>query len=230
MPSDPDRAGRRVWITRAQPGAEATAARVRALGFTPVIAPVLRVAPIAGAAVDLAGVDALAFTSAAGVSAFAALSRARDIRVFTVGDATAEAARAAGFSDVRSAGRDAEALAALVAGASPRPALVLNPTAAEPAADLAMLLAARGVAARSAVVYETAEAGLADAPADLHAVLIHSAKAGRAVARLTAVDVSSVLVFAISAAAAAPFAGAGFGAARIAAAPTEAALLSLLKA
>src|SRR5437868_3236256 len=66
----------RIWITRARPGAEATASRLRDAGFEPVIAPVLEARPIADAAVDLTGVDALAFTSAAGVAAFVALKGA----------------------------------------------------------------------------------------------------------------------------------------------------------
>ncbi len=220
---------RRVWVTRAQPGAEATAARLRAMGLEPVIEPVLETRPKAGVAIDLMGVDALAFTSAAGVSAFAALSNVRALRVFAVGDATAEAARAAGFGSFRSAGGGAIALADLIADAAPRPALVLNPTAVEPAADLAALLAERGVTARSVAVYESREAGLAAAPKDIAAVLIHSAKAAGVVARLTAgQDLSGVLLCAISAAAARPLADAGFGHVAVADAPNDAALLQLL--
>jgi len=230
MPSDPDRASRRVWITRAQPGAEATATRLRALGFAPVVAPVLETRPIAGVEIDLTSVDALAFTSAAGVAAFTALSPARDHAVFTVGEATAEAARAAGFADVRSAKGDVLALADLIAGAGPRPALVMNPSAAEPSADLAGLLTARGLKARSVAVYETRETDLAAPPAGLAALLIHSGRAARAVARLTAaLDLSAVTACAISAAAAAPLADVGFGRIAVAAEPTEAAVLSLLR-
>jgi uroporphyrinogen-III synthase len=227
-PDAPSR--RRVWVTRAQPGADATAQRLRALGFEPVVAPVLAARPIKGAVIDLAGVDALAFTSAAGVAAFAELSGVRNLRVFAIGDATAEAARAIGFGDVRSAGADAAALADLIAAATPRPRLVLNPTAAEPAAGLAALLNARGVQARSTPVYETRGTDLAAAPADLDGVLIHSAKAAAAAARLLArTDVSAVAAYAISSAAAAPLAALAFRRLAAAAAPTEAALLSLLE-
>jgi uroporphyrinogen-III synthase len=218
---------RRIWVTRAQPQAEATAARLRALGLEPVVAPVLEIRPVTGAAVDLAGVDALAFTSAAGVSAFAALNDRRDRIVFAVGDATAETARAAGFTDVRSASGDVHALAALIAAAAP--ALVLNPTAADPAADLSALLAAQGVAARSVLVYETCETALAAPPANLAGVLIHSAKAARAVARLlTGANVSAVTAYAISHSAAAPLASLEFRRVAIAPSPNEAALLGLL--
>jgi uroporphyrinogen-III synthase len=219
----------RIWVTRAQPQAEATAGRLRALGFEPVVAPVLEIRPIAEAAIDLAGVDALAFTSAAGVSAFAALTRLRTLTVFAVGDATAEAAHLAGFSEVRSARGDAHALADLIA-TSPSPALVLNPSAADPAADLVALLADRGVVARAAVVYETREVSLDAAPQNLRGLLIHSPKAARVVARaLAGADVSAIAAFAISPAAAAPLTGLGFHRHAVAASPNEAALLALLR-
>jgi uroporphyrinogen-III synthase len=217
----------RLWVTRARPGADATAARLTAMGFTPVVAPVLEIRAKRGAAIDLKGVDALAFTSAAGVSAFASLCEARTLMVFAVGDATAEAARAAGFADVRSAAGDALALVEEIASTDPLPARVLNPSAAEPAADLAARLAERGVSARSVAVYESWEADAAPPPPDLDGVLIHSAKAGQAVARrLSGREVSAM---AVSLAAAAPLAGLGFRRIGVAAAPNEAALLELLE-
>src|ERR1700760_3247119 len=87
----------KIWITRAQPGADATAERVRLMGHEPIIAPLLAVKLAPGVDVSLSGVAALAFTSANGVRAFADLSGERAIRVFAVGAATAEAAKAAGF-------------------------------------------------------------------------------------------------------------------------------------
>jgi uroporphyrinogen-III synthase len=221
---------RRIWVTRAQPGAEATASRLRDLGFEPVVAPVLETRAIAGAVIDLTGVDALAFTSAAGVAAFAAIKGAPALPVFAVGDATAEAARAAGFADVRSAQGDARALAEMIAAAHPRPASILGPTAAEPAADLAGLLADRGVRARSAIVYQTVEVAAGLAPTGLSGILIHSPKAARAIAaRLGGADVSAIALYALSAAAAAPLADLAFRKIAMAAAPNEAALLALLE-
>ena len=229
------RARPRVWVTRAQPQAEATAERLRIMGFEPVVAPVLAIRPVADAALDLAGVNALAFTSAAGVSAFVSLlaasdrDSARELAVFAVGAATAAAARAAGFADVTSAEGDVHALEALIAAAPRRPGLVLNPTAAEPAADLAGLLADRGLAARSVVVYETAEVAF-DPPENLWGVLIHSPRAARAVARLLlTTDVSELSAFAISPAAAAPLAEREFRRIVAATFPNEATLLNLLQ-
>ena len=223
----------RIWVTRTQPEAGTTAERLRAMGHEPVAAPVLVSRRIPRAAIDPAGIDladieALAFTSAAGVRAFADLSPARDLAVFAVGAATAEAARAAGFGAVRTAGGDVQALATAIADA--RPGRVLNPTARKPAADLVALLAARGAEARSVVVYETVPAPEAP-PEAIDAVLVHSARAARIIAGLIGPDRAPLLtVFAISEAAAAPLRGLPF--ARVVAAPfpDEASLLDLLQA
>jgi len=221
---------RRIWVTRTEPQAEATAARLRRMGLDPVVAPVLEARPIAGAAIDLAGVDAIAFTSGHGVSAFAALSDRRDLPAFAVGQTTAALARAAGFASVTASSGGATGLAKAIGAASPKPRLVLNPTAAEPAADLAAILAGLEIGARIVAVYETSAAGPDAAPADIDAILIHSAKAARLVAGLIApAEAARIAVFAISGAAAAPLSALPF--ARIAAAPfpDEASLLDLLQ-
>jgi uroporphyrinogen-III synthase len=219
---------RRVWVTRTQPQADATARRLVAMGLEPATAPVLVAGPVA-ADIDLAGVGALAFTSAAAVRAFADAAPGRDLPVFAVGEATAEAARAAGFTDVRAARGDVRALADRIAAAEPPPALVLAPTAREPAADLPALLAARGVRARGVVVYETRPVR-ADPPAGVDAVLIHSARAAQVIAELVAPDLAACLsVFAISEAAAAPLRFLPFAAVVVAPFPDEAGLLQLLK-
>ena len=222
-------AARRVWVTRTHPGAEATAARLVGLGFEPVVAPLLAARPIMGALLDLAGVQAIAFTSGQAVSAFAALTAERGWPVFAVGAATAALARQAGFSTLTSADGDVAALAEVIAAA--RPGLVLAPGALETAADLPALLAARGIAARAVAVYETVRASLAAPPADVGAVLLHSPKAARALAAMIAEPAAAGLeAYAISPAAAQPLAGRPFRAVHVAAQPNEAALLALLSA
>jgi uroporphyrinogen-III synthase len=182
-------AGRRqrIWITRTQPGADATAERVRALGHEAIITPLLAVRPVADAAIDLKGVGALAFTSANGVRAFAELCGERELRVFAVGAATAQAARAAGFHTVLSADGDVEALAEGIA--SRRNQLrgaVLHPGAAEPAGDLAGALEKHGVEARRAILYETGPVKLSEPQArtlvQADAALLHSPRAAKALA------------------------------------------------
>ncbi len=221
---------RRVWVTRTAPEAEATAARLAALGLTAIVAPVLAARTIAEASIDLAGVEALAFSSGHAINAFTALSDERTLPVFTVGAATANRASSAGFGVVRSADGGATALAQLIASAEPRLQLVLHPGAREPAADLVALLAERGVLARAVAVYETIPTGLAAPPDVIDAILIHSARgAGQVAALVVEADRGRIAVFAISETAAAPLRGLGFARVLAAAWPNESALLDLLK-
>jgi uroporphyrinogen-III synthase len=221
---------RRVWITRTQPEAEATAARVEAMGHAAVVAPVLEARPIAGAQLDLTGIDALAFTSGHAIAAFTALSPERALPVFTVGAATTRRAKAAGFTDVRSADGGATALAGLIAATQPRPNLVLHPGAREPAADLVALLANQSVTARATAVYETVPTDLAKPPHHIDAILIHSARGAERVAALVAAHPhGDIAIFALSEAAARPLRDLGFARVMAAPFPNEAALLDLLK-
>lgn len=176
----------RVWVTRARPGAEATAARLVALGHEPVVEPLLTVRGL-DFDPDLTGVAALAFTSRNGVAAFASRQPDRSLPVFAVGAATALAAREAGFIRVRDADGDVAALAALIAREHPA-GLVLHPGPAQPAGDLAGALALQGLAARSVVVYETVQilpnAAFLGTLEGLDAVLLHSARAAQALAAM----------------------------------------------
>ena len=220
----------RIWITRTLPQAEATARRLVARGHAPIVAPVLEALPIPGVRLDLAGIDAIAFTSGHAIAAFAALDPARDLPVFTVGDATADLARAAGFADVHSADGNAETLAELIAREQRAGRLVLHPTAREPAADLSGLLAARGVQAMPLTVYETVATALAAPPADAEVVLIHSARAAaRAAVLIEDANRLDLEAYAISPAAARPLAGLGLARLDAAPFPNESALLDLLR-
>lgn len=179
----------KIWITRAQPAADVTAERVRAMGHDAVVAPLLAVRLLPHVAVDLRGVAALAFTSANGVRAFADASGERALRVFAVGAATAKAARAAGFKSVLSADGDVEALADGIAlRRSELRGVVLHPGAAEPAGDLAGSLEKQGVETRRLVLYETApvelDADAAEALVKTDAVLLHSPRAAQVLAKL----------------------------------------------
>lgn len=188
------------------------------------MAPLLAIRALAPPVPDLAGIAALAFTSRNGVAAFAALSDDRSRPVFTVGDATAAAARSAGFAPVRSAGGAVEDLAWLLAAEAPPGGVVLAPGALEPAGDLRALLAGR-VEIRPLPLYEAVATG-AVAPEAFDAVLVHSPRAGRALAALA--PFAGQAAVAISAAAAAPLAGASGLDLHIAARPDEAAMFEAL--
>jgi uroporphyrinogen-III synthase len=149
---------------------DAAAALVRALadrGVDALLAPMLTIVPAADAARHLAerlaGAQAILFTSANGVRAFAAASPRRELPVLTVGDASAAAARIAGFRTVASAGGDIDDLAALVAARlSPQGGALLHAAGTTVAGDLAGKLAAQGFAVHRANLYEAIPAAALD--------------------------------------------------------------------
>src|SRR5688500_2249118 len=145
----------RILITRpiedAKPLADALAER----GIEVLIEPLLEIRHLEDAEIDLTGVQALLFTSANGVRAFAALSPRRDLRVFTVGDGSADAARQAGFPNVESAKGDVEALAALVVDRlKVEDGVLFHAAGTVTAGDLKTRLEGLGYQVRRAQLYE----------------------------------------------------------------------------
>lgn len=179
---------KRAAITRAQPDAERTADRVRALGADAVLAPLLSIEPRAFDA-NLADVQALLFTSANGVRAFTNAAPRRDVATLTVGDATARAARDAGFTEVRAADGDSSALAAFAcATLDPRGGRVLHISGEDVAGDLVGALQAAGFDAQRRIAYAAIAA--AELPqalrGSLDIVLFHSARAAEVFVRFGA--------------------------------------------
>jgi uroporphyrinogen-III synthase len=230
-----------VWITRTEPGARATADRVRALGLIPLTAPLLAVRDLPQPGLDLTGVAAIAFTSghAPGFLAPALLAAgvppgALALPVLAVGEATARAARTAGFSVVRSADGDVSALARLIAALDPAPAgVILHACATRTAGDLEGQLASRGLRVRTLALYETAEVDPAQQVlpdlAGLQSVLVHSPRAGLALAAfLERHPAPDLQILALSEAAAAPLAAVKCACRATAPFPNDASLLSLL--
>lgn len=145
----------RVLITRpiedAKPLADALAER----GIDVLIEPLLEITQLENVEIDLQGVQALLFTSANGVRAFAAASPRRSLRVFAVGDGSAEAARRAGFDEVESAKGDVEALAALVVDRlKPDGGILFHAAGTVTAGDLKSRLEALGYEVRRAQLYD----------------------------------------------------------------------------
>jgi uroporphyrinogen-III synthase len=218
----------RVWVTRAEPGASRTAARLHDMGFEPLVHPLLAVEHLTPPLPDLDRFAALAFTSANGVAAFAALTPRRDRPVFAVGETTAQAARQAGFVAVRSADGDLTALARLIA-AELNDAVLLAPLAETPAGDLSAALeaaGARNITVAILSVYRTTRTPLMPPVCD--AVLIHSPRAGEALASGMA-QPAEVIYVCISPAAAAPLIAFGLTPA-VSERPDEATLFATLKA
>jgi uroporphyrinogen-III synthase len=157
-----------VLVTRPEPGASATAARLRALGFAPVLAPLLSIEPLAARLPAVEAVRAIVVASQHALPPLPPSHAA--LPVFAVGDATAETARRYGFERVRSADGDARALAALVARALPQAGRPLLLAAGLGQGEcLARLLSHAGFAIERREVYAARPASVLPAPA--HAMI-----------------------------------------------------------
>jgi uroporphyrinogen-III synthase len=106
----------RLLITRSEDGGERSAAALRARGHDVLLAPLLRIEPFTSDDFGAPPFAAILFSSANAARAVATHPRAGEIKslpVLTVGNRTAEAARAAGFADVQSADGDGADLSTL---------------------------------------------------------------------------------------------------------------------
>ena len=229
----------RLLVTRPEQDAVATAGRLGALGHDAVVTPLMSVHVLPGPALDLAGVQALLVTSANGARALAERQAGAIPRlpVLAVGDATAQAARDAGFADVESAGGDVDDLARLAAARlGPGRGALLHVAGSKVAGDLAGRLAAAGYLYRREVLYDArpvdrlpAAAAAVLASGDAAGVLLYSPRTAALFRDLVraaglADALADVTAFCLSANVAAR-AGAGWRRVIVAAQPTEQALM-----
>ncbi|HSI39454.1 MAG TPA: uroporphyrinogen-III synthase [Xanthobacteraceae bacterium] len=234
--------GLRVLVTRPEPDAAATAARLRAAGHEPLVDPLLRILPIAEARLSDGRFDAVALTSVNGARALAVrpeLDALCGLPLHAVGRRTAAAAPAA-FGQVHVAGGDGEKLAFALRAALPRGSRLLHVAGEDRAIDLAAALAPDGIAVALFVIYRASLTEALAVPtrealaqgridAALHfsprtaGALVAGARLAGLVPALARID---HLCF--SAGVAAPLRAAG-APARVAAAPNEEALLALLR-
>lgn len=135
-----------VGLTRPRAASERLAADIRARGFTPVIAPMLDIVPEHFEWPTM--IQALIITSANTVPLIPVDPA---LPVFAVGDATAAAAKAAGFQNIESAGGDARDLQALLSQRTWQPDI---PVVHAGGADLAATLSIPGVPVRHIPVYK----------------------------------------------------------------------------
>jgi uroporphyrinogen-III synthase len=144
----------RIAVTRPAEDAAPFAAALRNLGVEPVLEPLMVIENIGGVILNLASYQALLITSANGVRAMIACTTERNIRVFAVGDASAQAARKAGFQNVESAAGNVETLAQLVADhLTPAGGPLLHVAGTRVAGDLAGQLGQEGFEVRREVLY-----------------------------------------------------------------------------
>jgi uroporphyrinogen-III synthase len=234
----------RLLVTRPQEDGERTAATLRARGHSVLVAPLLRIEPLAAADIGPGPFAAVLTTSANAAHAVARHARIGELRglpLYTVGPRSADAARAAGFADVRSADGDALDLVALVAGRLAGSAAPLLYLAGEDrTVDLTEELGRHGLAVRTVVVYRAAaaerfppEAAQAIAAGELDGVLHYSRRSAAAFVRCAEADglrdpALGLTHYCLSAQVAAPLIEAGAATIRLAPRPIEAALIALV--
>lgn len=192
----------RVAITRAEPEASRTAARVRARGAEAIVAPLIAIVPC-GYDTNTEGAQAIIFTSTNGVRAFPDARGARDRLVLTVGDATAEAAREAGFNDVRSADGDVNALVALAKRElDPARGKLIHIAGDHVAGDLGGELRTAGFSVERRLAYASVAAAplppALNGPLDI--VLFHSPRAAQRFIELGAPNAANLVAGCMSAA------------------------------
>lgn len=137
----------RILVTRPQPDASGTAARLIALGHHAYVDPMLIVEPLPGARLPEGTFDALALTSVNGARALAErpeLGSLLGLPLYTVGRRTMAAAPE-GFASVQAAGGDGEALVALLRESLPRGGRILHVCGQDRAVDLGAALAGDGL-------------------------------------------------------------------------------------
>jgi uroporphyrinogen-III synthase len=232
----------RLLITRPQEDGERTAAALRARGHSVLLAPLLRIEPLA-ARFGAGPFAAVLTTSANAAHAVASHSRLADLRsvpLYTVGKRSAEAARAVGFAVTHSADGDAHELVRIVArelaGVS-SPLLYL--AGEDRSVDLAGKLGRHGLMVRTAVVYRAGavqrlppQTEQAITAGGLDGVLHYSRRSVDAFLRCADAAglrerVMALTHFCLSPRVAAPLTEAGAADVRIAARPEELALLDL---
>jgi uroporphyrinogen-III synthase len=158
----------RVLVTRPREDAAGLAAALEARGDVVMLEPLLTI--VARDAVDWPpgheAAQALLVTSANGARAFARCDPRRRLPVYAVGEASAAAAREAGFPAVVSAGGDVDDLAALVAARlDPAAGPLLHPAAGRLAGDLQGALSAAGFSVLRAVLYDAVPRSALSQPA-----------------------------------------------------------------
>ncbi len=235
----------RLLVTRPEADAERTATALRACGHTVVVAPLLRIEPVEDAEIGAGPFAAIVVTSANAAPAiaqhrrFAALC---SLPVFAVGGRSAQAMRSAGFADVTSADGDVSDLARLVTQRVKSGASLLYLAGVDRAGDLAGSLSEQGFVVGTVVIYRAiAAAVLSSAAAEALAsgvdgVLHFSARSAEAYARTARAAAAGEDAlrkpthFCISANTAEALVQAGAADIRIAAEPTEPALMALIPA
>jgi uroporphyrinogen-III synthase len=209
---------RRVLVLRPEPGARETVRRAEEQGLEAVAVPLFEIEPVPWEAPDAASFDALLVTSAnAFRHAGSELNTLRGLPVYAVGDATAEAARDAGFDIKGSGGAGVDRLL----GSIETDGKLLHLCGEDRTGTGGARQAITPV-----VVYRAKEVGSPDLSNAAGAIaLLHSPRAARRFAELA--TAKSKIAIAAFSQAAAEQAGNGWEAVAVARAPNDEALLAV---
>ncbi len=144
----------RIAITRPIADAKSFADALQKIGVEPVLEPLISIENIEGSSLDLTPYQALLVTSANGARALKNWTTERSIKVFAVGDASAQAAIEIGFQNVESAGGNVDMLAHLVINKlSDEDGPLLHVAGTRVAGDLSGVLLQAGFEIRREVLY-----------------------------------------------------------------------------
>lgn len=234
-----------ILITRPADDAPDTVDRVRGLGFDPVFAPALSIHDTGASLPDLSAFDGFIFSSAHGVRGLVRRNPAAGYlsrTVYTVGDHTAAAARAAGFTTIINAAGTMRDLVALLRRDLTPPVRLLHLRGRDVRDDPAALLPRSGGWLIDGLALYGADPvpDLPDAVADLirrksiHGVLFYSARSAAAFAAAVqkdcpGADFSGSLALCIADTVLDSLHGLNWRAVRVAATPDQAGMMHLLE-
>lgn len=195
-----------IFVTRPFPDNEKTAAALRAKGYEVLMSPMLRFEPLPFEHDPDVDYDAVLVTSANALRALQGdpdLERLQKLKVFAVGDASAEAARQMGFKSVASAAGDGVALRELVTKKLKKGKTLCYLAGADLSRDLDAELSERGFTIVTHTTYKMVPvprfSGLVTSAFNAHgidAVLHYSRRSARAF--VEAVRVSGVEILALA--------------------------------
>jgi len=225
----------RVIVTRPGEDGERLAAKLTALGHAPILSPLMAIVPRENVPIPLRPWQTIAATSANAIRALGGAGNLAHIPILTVGPQSEAAAKAAGFGTASAHGGDVSGLAAHIRGTmTPDQGPILYLSGAETSGDLEGRLTAAGFDCTRVILYDAVPArDLGEAPEafshphDL-AVMLYSPRTARIWASLAeAYEPAQVAHFCLSANVAAVLPQRWVK--RIAATPTEDAMLALLE-
>jgi uroporphyrinogen-III synthase len=227
----------RILVTRPLEDGMEIAARLAERGHQALLAPLLTPRFLGGPEPGFEDIQAVLVTSANGIRALSRRTARRDLPIFAVGPQSADEARKAGFTDVRSADGDAKALAEATMRWASRDAALLHVCAEDAPGSLAEILGRNGFTVRRCALYaiepatvlpSEAKAALQDGALD--AVMLFSPRTARIFAFLAdGLPTEGLTAYCISPATAQALSPMIFGRMAVAERPNQDAMLALVK-